>query len=340
MWTGGPSFRRATPFATNYGGMDMKFHLDGQWRDTPAGVAHFLEHKMFDTEDGNALQDLAANGASPNAFTSSALTGYYFESTEKFCDNLKILLSFVSIPWFTQESVDKEQGIIGQEIRMVEDDPDNQVFYGLMECLFDHHPIRVPIAGTQESISHITADTLYACHKAFYTLQHGAHCGGDVEPEEVVRIAREILPKEPGGHIERDYGGEEDGGAAAPEKELRMEVSTLIFQLGFKAEPTPPGGAPAPPAHRRAGLRGAVGQFQPLYARLYSEGLINKNFGYGFELYPGCALMAAGGETIPVRCGTPCWPRGPHRPGGCGRGPVPPAEKGGVRCQGAGPQLL
>lgn len=134
-----PEFQKSYAFfATNYGGMDMKFRLDGQWRDTPAGVAHFLEHKMFDTEDGNALQDLAANGASPNAFTSSALTGYYFESTEKFCDNLKILLSFVSIPWFTQESVDKEQGIIGQEIRMVEDDPDNQVFYGLMECLFDH----------------------------------------------------------------------------------------------------------------------------------------------------------------------------------------------------------
>ena len=158
-----PEFQKSYAFfATNYGGMDMKFRLDGQWRDTPTGVAHFLEHKMFDTEDGNALQDLAANGASPNAFTSSALTGYYFESTEKFCDNLKILLSFVSIPWFTQESVDKEQGIIGQEIRMVEDDPDNQVFYGLMECLFDHHPIRVPIAGTQESISHITAYTLYA----------------------------------------------------------------------------------------------------------------------------------------------------------------------------------
>ena len=109
-----PEFQKSYAFfATNYGGMDMKFRLDGQWRDTPAGVAHFLEHKMFDTEDGNALQDLAANGASPNAFTSSALTGYYFESTEKFCDKLKILLSFVSIPWFTQESVDKEQGIIG-----------------------------------------------------------------------------------------------------------------------------------------------------------------------------------------------------------------------------------
>lgn len=229
---------------------------------------------MFDTEDGNALQDLAANGASPNAFTSSALTGYYFESTEKFCDNLKILLSFVSIPWFTQESVDKEQGIIGQEIRMVEDDPDNQVFYGLMECLFDHHPIRVPIAGTQESISHITADTLYACHKAFYTPSNMVlTVAGDVEPEEVVRIAREILPKEPGGHIERDYGGEEDGAAAKPEKELRMEVSTPIFQLGFKAEPAPArGGAPAPPAHGRAGLRGAAGQFQPPVCQALQRG--------------------------------------------------------------------
>ena len=109
-----PEFQKSYAFfATNYGGMDMKFHLDGQWRDTPAGGAHFLEHKMFDTEGGNALQDLAANGASPNAFTSSAITGYFFESTEKFYDNLKILLSFVSIPYFTQESVDKEQGIIG-----------------------------------------------------------------------------------------------------------------------------------------------------------------------------------------------------------------------------------
>ena len=299
-----PEFQKSYAFfATNYGGMDMKFRLDGQWRDTPAGVAHFLEHKMFDTEDGNALQDLAANGASPNAFTSSALTGYYFESTEKFCDNLKILLSFVSIPWFTQESVDKEQGIIGQEIRMVEDDPDNQVFYGLMECLFDHHPIRVPIAGTQESISHITADTLYACHKAFYTPSNMVlTVAGDVEPEEVVRIAREILPKEPGGHIERDYGGEEDGAAAKPEKELRMEVSTPIFQLGFKAEP-----APAGEEHLRRQLMGELaceallGNSSPLYARLYSEGLINKNFGYGFELYPGCALMAAGGESCDPR---------------------------------------
>ncbi len=300
MWTGGPSFRRATPFATNYGGMDMKFRLDGQWRDTPAGWPTSWSTRCSIPRTATPSRIWRPTGF-PNAFTSSALTGYYFESTEKFCDNLKILLSFVSIPWFTQESVDKEQGIIGQEIRMVEDDPDNQVFYGLMECLFDHHPIRVPIAGTQESISHITADTLYACHKAFYTLQHGAHCGGDVEPEEVVRIAREILPKEPGGHIERDYGGEEDGAAAKPEKELRMEVSTPSSSLASR--PSPPPGE----EHLRRQLMGELaceallGNSSPLYARLYSEGLINKNFGYGFELYPGCALMAAGGESCDPR---------------------------------------
>ena len=267
-----PEFQKSYAFfATNYGGMDMKFRLDGQWRDTPAGVAHFLEHKMFDTEDGNALQDLAANGASPNAFTSSALTGYYFESTEKFCDNLKILLSFVSIPWFTQESVDKEQGIIGQEIRMVEDDPDNQVFYGLMECLFDHHPIRVPIAGTQESISHITADTLYACHKAFYTPSNMVlTVAGDVEPEEVVRIAREILPKEPGGHIERDYGGEEDGQAGKGAAHGGVHPHLPAWLQG-RARPRR-GGAPAPPAHGRAGLRGAAGQFQPPVCQALQRG--------------------------------------------------------------------
>lgn len=286
-------------FATNYGGMDMRFCLDGEWHDTPAGVAHFLEHKMFDTKEGNALQELAANGASPNAFTSNAITGYFFESTEKFEDNLKILLSFVSIPYFTPESVDKEQGIIGQEIRMYEDDPEWESYINLMEALYKNHPVRENVAGSVESISHITADTLYACHKAFYTPSNMVlTVAGDVEPEEVVRIAREILPKEPGGHIERDYGGEEDGGAAAPEKELRMEVSTPIFQLGFKAEP-----APAGEEHLRRQLMGELaceallGNSSPLYARLYSEGLINKNFGYGFELYPGCALMAAGGES-------------------------------------------
>ena len=295
-----PEFSKSFAFfATNYGGMDMRFFLDGKWHDTPAGVAHFLEHKMFDTKDGNALQDLAANGASPNAFTSSAITGYYFESTEKFYDNLKILLSFVSIPWFTQESVDKEQGIIGQEIRMVEDDPDNQVFYALMECLYDHHPIRVPIAGTQQSIAKITAGTLYSCHKAFYNPANMVlTVAGDVDPEQMCAVAKEILPAESLGQMDRDYGGEESPQAACAEKELKMEVSTPIFLLGFKCDPARRG-----EEWLRRELAGELaceallGSSSPLYASLYGQGLINKNFSYGFELYPGCALMVAGGES-------------------------------------------
>ena len=286
-------------FAVRYGGMDLRFQLDGIWRDTPAGIAHYLEHKMFDTEEGNALQELAKNGAVDNAFTSNSVTAYYVQCTEKFYENLRILLHFVSVPYFTQESVEKEQGIIAQEIRMVEDDPDNQVFYALMESLFDHHPIQVSIAGTQESISHITADTLYACHKAFYTPSNMVlTVAGDVDPERVVEIAREILPKDPGGRIERDYGGKETGTAASSGKELRMEVSTPIFQLGFKADPAENG-----PERLRLQLLGTLaceallGNSSPLYAKLYRLGLINKNFGYGVEYYPGCALLAAGGES-------------------------------------------
>ncbi|SBW03790.1 conserved hypothetical protein [uncultured Eubacteriales bacterium] len=295
-----PDFQKSYAFfATNYGGMDMKFHLNGQWHDTPAGVAHFLEHKMFDTEDGNALQDLAANGASPNAFTSFAITGYYFESTQKFYDNLKILLSFVSIPYFTQDSVNKEQGIIGQEIRMIEDDPENQVFYAMLAGLYGHHPIRTSIAGTIESISHITAEALYACHKAFYSPGNMVLCvAGDVDPEQVCALAREILPKESGGDIQRDYGEPEFPIAAKSRTALKMEVSTPIFQIGWKAERPVDGDQ-----RLKARLVGELacealfGNSSPLYARLYAQGLLNASFAYGYESYPGCAFLVAGGES-------------------------------------------
>ena len=286
-------------FATNYGGMDMKFKLDGTWQDTPAGVAHFLEHKMFDTKEGNALQDLAANGASPNAFTSSAITGYYFECTDKFEENLKILLSFVSVPWFTQESVDKEQGIIGQEISMIEDDPNWKVFMNLMESLYRFHPIRVSVAGSQESISHITADTLYACHNAFYDPANMVLCvAGNVNPQRVCEMAREILPQTGKGRIERDYGETEPNSVAQPLLSVEMEVSTPIFQLGCKAD-VPPVGEPRLKQKLVAELacEALLGTSSPLYAKLYADGLLNNSFGYGYEDYPGCAFLAAGGES-------------------------------------------
>ena len=286
-------------FAADYGGMDMKFRMDGQWHDTPAGVAHFLEHKTFDTKDGNALQDLAANGASPNAFTSSAITGYYFESTEKFYENLKILLSFVSQPYYTQESVDKEQGIIGQEIRMIEDDPENQVYYAMLEGLYAYHPIRVSVAGTIESISHITADTLNLCHSAFYNPGNMVLCvAGNVDPEKVLEMAREILPKEGKGSIPRDYGPDEPTAAARSRTELKMEVSTPIFELGWKMDPAPKGEEQfRQKLIAELACEALLGNSSPLYVRLYRDGLINSSFSYGFDGYPSCAYAMAGGES-------------------------------------------
>lgn len=291
--------RKYALFATRYGGMDMRFRLNGQWLDTPAGIAHYLEHKMFDTEDGNALQELAMNGAEPNAFTSNAITCYYFDSTEKFYENLEILLSFVSVPYFTDESVEKEQGIIGQEIGMIEDNPEWQVYKQLMQSLYHTSPARTPVAGSVESIREITAQTLYDCHRAFYTPANMCLVvAGDVEPQQVLDIARRVLPKDSGELIERDYGAEEPTEAAQAYAEEHMEVSMPSFLVGFKCPPQHGGEE----QHRFAAIGELacdvlMGESSPLYARLYSQGLINGSFGAAFDILPGAAYAYAGGDS-------------------------------------------
>ena len=289
-------------FATRYGGMDTRFCLDGKWLDTPAGIAHYLEHKMFDTKEGNALQRLAKNGAEPNAFTSNAMTGYYFDSTEHFEENLEILLSFVSIPYFTDESVAKEQGIIGQEIRMIEDNPDWQIYTRMMRALYHTSTARTSIAGTVESISHITAQTLYDCHKAFYTPSNMIlTVVGDVDPVHVVDLARRILPREGGPEIPRDYG-EEPETVAEAETSMAMEVSSPQFLTGFKCRPVPNG-----EEFLRTVVIGdmacdiLLGDSSPLYLRLYDQGLINSSFGGAFEMLPGAAYLYAGGDSKDAR---------------------------------------
>nr|WP_325302633.1 pitrilysin family protein [uncultured Dysosmobacter sp.] len=289
-------------FATRYGGMDTRFQLDGKWLDTPAGIAHYLEHKMFDTKEGNALQELAKNGAEPNAFTSNAMTGYYFDSTEHFEENLEILLSFVSIPYFTEESVAKEQGIIGQEIRMIEDNPDWQIYTRMMQALYQSSPARTSIAGTVESISHITAETLYDCHKAFYTPSNMIlTVVGDVDPIHVADLARRILPREGGPIIPRDYGDEPEA-VALRETSRAMEVSSPQFLTGFKCRPAAEG-----EDYLRLAVVGdmacdiLLGESSPLYLRLYDQGLINTSFGGSFEMMPGVAYLYAGGDSKDAR---------------------------------------
>ena len=292
-------------FATRYGGMDTRFELDGKWLDTPAGIAHYLEHKTFDTEDGNALQTLALNGADPNAFTSNDMTGYYFDSTEKFEENLDILLKFVSIPYYTPESVEKERGIIAQEIRMTEDEPDWQIYMRMLRAMYAKHTARVAIAGTVESIQDITADVLNQCHKAFYTPSNMIlTVVGDVDPARIEETALRILPKSGGPEIARDYGDETD---EIPEHETRidMEVSSPQFLAGFKCPPAPRG-----EARLRQSLIGELagdillGDSSPLYQKLYEAGLINGSFGGDYDLMPGLACFYAGGESRDSRAVT------------------------------------
>ena len=174
-------------FVTDFGAIDLSFTLNGEQVELPMGTAHYLEHKLFDMPDFDVSARFAALGASVNAFTSYDMTAYYFLCTEHFEENLSLLLHFVSTPYFTEESVQKEQGIIGQEIGMNTDNPDTRIFESLMQSMYENHPIRNPILGTVESIAKITPQVLKAAHKAFYRPENMLLCVvGDVDGESLV----------------------------------------------------------------------------------------------------------------------------------------------------------
>lgn len=291
---------RYAVFAANYGGAHRRFSLDGTTIDTPAGVAHFLEHKMFDLPNGdNALNILSANGADPNAFTSSGVTCYYFSCTQGFEENLRMLLHFVSTPYFTAETVAKEQGIIGQEIRMGEDSPDSAVYYNLMEQLYSRHPIRDRVAGTVESIARITHETLYNCHRAFYAPSNMALCvEGDEDPATIERIALETLGADCAPVPETDFGPAESPLPALRLRREAMEVSAPLFLIGSKLKVEKDGQA----ALRqrlvsRLALRILCGASSPFYSRLYAQGLLNRNFDYDIDFSAGTGTLIIGGES-------------------------------------------
>ena len=296
-----PGFRLSyAVFATNYGGAHRRFFLNGRWHDTPAGVAHFLEHKMFDMPDGdNALSVLSANGAQPNAFTSSGMTAYYFDCTSGFEENLRMLLKFVSTPYFTDETVQKEQGIIGQEICMVEDNPGYVVYNRLMRMLYEHNPIRDQVAGSIESIAQISADTLYNCHKAFYSPSNMTLCvASDFSPEKIIAIAEEILPAERAEVPEADMGVKESDMPVRTFNEEKMEVSAPQFLIGAKVAPAPDGDELLrQKIVAQLALRVLFGTSGSFYNRLYSEGLLNRDYDYEIDYTAGTATVILGGES-------------------------------------------
>ncbi len=295
-----PDFTRTYAFfAANYGSIDTRFEAGGTRFETPAGVAHYLEHKMFDMPDLDVMREFTRLGGSPNAFTSYAMTAYHVECTQNWEDNLALLLRFVSTPYFTEESVEKERGIIAQEIRMYEDNPDSRMYENLFRALYDRHPVRSPIAGTVESIQQITAATLADCHRAFYAPGNMILCVvGPVTPERVFAVAVENLPVLGAAPAVRDYGAPERPQANTPRVEARMEVATPGFTIGFHCDG---GGDPL-----RRELTGDLamevlaGESSALYTRLYEEGLIEPDFSAGYEGIKDLGLLTAGGS-----CGDP-----------------------------------
>lgn len=287
-------------FATDFGSIDTKFTMDGKVYETPAGVAHYLEHKLFDMPDGNVMQQFSALGGSPNAFTGYSMTAYHVESTENWRENLELLLRYVSTPYFTEESVEKERGIIAQEIRMYEDSSGSRMYENLFAALYQHHPIRVPIAGTVESIQDITAQTLYDCHKAFYDPSNMMLCvAGPVDPALVVESARNILPKTPGGVGGRDYGPAEPLTAEKMARvEQNMEVSMPGFTVAFRCD-TPKTGADILRQELVGDLAAEllVGESTAFYTKLYEDGLIDCDFSAGYEGVKTLGMLSIGGDS-------------------------------------------
>ncbi len=288
-------------FVTDFGSIHTDFIYGGEEHHVPAGIAHYLEHKLFDMPGGRDVSgEFAAMGAMTNAFTSYDMTAYYFSCTENFESCLKLLLEFVSTPYFTEESVQKEQGIIDQEIGMNEDAPDSRVFEELAGLLYDNHPIRVPILGTSETIRQITPALLELCHRAFYCPGNMMLCViGDVEPETVCRLARRVLGEAPKGVGRKLRPWSEVPVVGTQTGKKAMEVAMPMFNLAFKCAPLGKGEA----AIRREmaadlAAEALFGESSELYLRLYEEGLIDSSFGGGFETVDGAALLMCSGDSI------------------------------------------
>lgn len=285
--------------AVDFGSIDTAFTLEGKHYRVPDGIAHYLEHKMFDLPEDNAMNLFAANGASPNAFTGYGMTAYYFSCTENFEENLKTLLRMVLTPYFTEESVEKERGIIAQEIRMYEDSAESRVYEDLFDGVFANHPIRVSIAGTVESIGEITAQMLYDCHEAFYQPANMMLCiVGDVEENQVCTLIREHTPSEEKPVPVRDYGAAETMYCNKTRLERQMSVSMPTFSIGFKCESVGKGAE-----LMRAEIIGDIaaeilcGESSALYTRLYESNLIDAAFSAGFESVKDACLLSAGGDS-------------------------------------------
>ncbi len=265
-------------WGTHYGSNDSKFIVPGenQVTEVPKGVAHFLEHKMFEQENGrNSLDVLSSLGVNANAFTTNTHTAYLYEATDNFYEALDEFMDYVQHPYFTDENVEKEKGIIGQEIMMYDDYPEWKVYLNALEAMYHSHPVKLDITGTIETISHIDKDILYKCYNTFYNPSNMCLvvCG-DFNPDEILKeIEKRLIDNKAEGEIKRIYEQEEET-IVNPKIESKMEVSIPLFTLGIKC--IPPKQKEKVKTHIAIDvlLNLIIGESSNLYQELYKSGVI------------------------------------------------------------------
>jgi len=303
-----PGFsERYAMFTTKFGSADScltNLNLSSVGKmDVPQGIAHFLEHKLFEQKDGDVMSEYAKMGVRPNAFTSSTQTSYLFSCTNNFEPALKLLLNYVQNPYFTPENVDKEKGIIGQEINMYLDNPDSVIYMNFLRGLYVNNPVRNDIAGSIESISAITPDILYLLYNTFYTPENMVLViVGDEEPSEIRRIVEESMEEQ---WVNRNstgyapYNVTEPMGIFEKYTEHKAEVSTPSFMFGYKDNQhfDDPIYLAKKEIEVKILLEMLFGRCSDFYGSLYSEGIINESFYSFYELERGFAYTAFGGES-------------------------------------------
>ena len=289
-------------FGTKYGSIDTKFKRSdsNEWITVPEGIAHFLEHKLFENEDLDAFARYAKTGASANAYTSFDKTCYLFQCSGNFEASLEILLDFVTHPYFTKETVEKEQGIIGQEITMYYDVAGWMSTFNLLRCLYKNHPVRIDIAGTIDSIAQITDKLLYDCYNTFYNLNNMCLAVvGDVTPEQVLSVCDRMLETAQPLSIERSFEAEPRE-TAESYAEYNLAMSMPVFSFGYKEECRELTQDLRKMTEVNILLEILAGDTSELYNRMFENGLINTSFskeyftGFGYE-----AIMFDGESVNP-----------------------------------------
>ena len=288
-------------WGTHYGSNDSKFIVPGesQVTEVPKGVAHFLEHKMFEQENGrNSLDVLSSLGVNANAFTTNTHTAYLYEATDNFYEALDEFMDYVQHPYFTDENVEKEKGIIGQEIMMYDDYPEWKVYLNALEAMYHNHPVKLDITGTIETISHIDKEILYKCYNTFYNPSNMCLvvCGDFIHEKILQEIENRLIEKNSIGKIKRIYE-DEDETIVNPKVESKMEVSIPLFTLGIKC--IPPKQKEKVKTHIAIDilLNMIVGESSRLYQDLYKSGVILNMPSFEYEFTDDYAHILISGVS-------------------------------------------